>query len=288
MTVQYRPALQNMENHSFPVLFSAGIEARAEQVAEPCESAFHYLKDVMEFAPSFRLLVLSCEDWATHASFPLYGMPHTTGGDTLVVGNEPADFWQGVVRMLDDTLTPAQRAELEGVYGVVDGRFDIAGFADLIVIHELGHLFHEQVPFEFPRLWLMEFFANFCLHAYIIEQAPDLLPMWLTLPERMMALPAERVPHRSLDDFERLYVEVGAENYVWYQFRLVVAIKSIYEAAGVGALRRLYRTFAARGGELTDPQLAKLLEDEVDPAAAQVMRSWPEYQSTSTVLRWAG
>lgn len=276
MTTQYRPVLQNMEDYSFPVLFSAGAEARAEQVAEPCERAFHYLKDVLEFTPSFRLLVLSPEDWATHAGFPLYGMPHTAGGDTLVVGDGPADFWQGVVRMLDDVLTSAQRAELEDVYGAVDGRLDIAPFADLIVIHELGHLFHEQVPFSFPRLWLMELFANFCLHAYIVEREPDLLPMWLTLPERMTALPAERVQHRSLDDFERLYVGVGPENYVWYQFGLVVAVKSIYDAAGVDALWRLYRTFATHENGLTDRELAGLLNERVHPAAAQVMRTWPK------------
>jgi hypothetical protein len=30
------------------------------------------------------------------------------------------------------------------------------------------------------------------------------LPVWTTLPESMMELPADRVPHHSLDDFERL------------------------------------------------------------------------------------
>ncbi len=276
MTTQYHSALQNMEGYPFPVLFSDDVQTRAKKVAERCERARRYLKDVLGFNPKLRLLVLSPEDWAEHAAFPLYGMPHYAEGEKIIVGDEPPDFWQGVVRMLDDVLTPAERAEAEAVYGTVDGRIDMASFSDLLAVHELGHLFHEQVPFAFPRLWLMELFANFCLHAYVAEVEPELMPLWTMMPERMAALPTEGVPHRSLEDFEQLYVGVGAENYVWYQFRQVVAIESIYDAAGVGALRRLYRTFAAHEGELTDLQLAALLEEQVHPAAAQVMRSWPE------------
>ena len=95
------------------------------------------------------------------------------------------------------------------------------------------------------------------------------------LPERMMALPAERVRHRSLDDFERLYVGVGPENYVWYQFRLAVAAGEIYDAAGADALRRLYRTFATHANDLTDRQLAELLRERVYPMTARVMGTWP-------------
>lgn len=177
--------------------------------------------------------------------------------------------------MLDGVLTPAQRAEAEATYGTVDGRLDMSPFADLIAVHELGHLFHEQVPFGFPRLWLMELFANFCAHAYLADREPEQVPLWTMLPERMMALPVDRVRHRSLDDFERLYVGVGPENYCWYQFRLAVAARKIYDASGADALRRLYRTFAAHENELTDPQLADLLKKRVHPTAARVMGAWP-------------
>jgi hypothetical protein len=80
MTTERRSTLDRMEGYPFPVLLSAGAGGRAEQVATLCERAFHYLKDVLEFTPSLRLLVLFPEDWATHAGFPLYGTPHTAGG----------------------------------------------------------------------------------------------------------------------------------------------------------------------------------------------------------------
>lgn len=276
MTAQYRPALQNMEGYSFPVLFSDGGSMKAKHVAARCERAYRYLKGVLEFNPTFRLLVLSSRDWETHADFPMYGMPHTAGGETLVVGEKPADFWQDVIQMLDYVLTPTQRVEMEALYGVVGGQIDVDPFADLLVVHELGHLFHEQVPFDFPRLWLMELFANLCLHTYVAEEEPEQLPVWTTLPERIMDLPVDRVRHRSLEDFERLYSDVGLENYVWYQFGLIVGAKRIYDAAGVDGLRRLYRTFATSETGLADKQLAERLEERVHPVAAQLIRTWPE------------
>jgi len=276
MPTRHRSALRSMEDSPFPVLFSTGAERRAGRICARLERAHCYLREALGFDPELRLLVLSPEDWAGRAAFPLYGMPHYTAGDTIVVGTEPAGFWQGVVGMLGGVLPANQRAEIETIYGTVDGRIDMSEFADLIAVHELGHLFHEQVPFTFPRLWLMELFANFCVHAYLAEREPEKLALWTTLPERMMAFPADRVRHRSLHDFERLYVGVGPENYCWYQFGLVAAARAIYDAAGTDALRRLYLAFRARKDDPTDRQLAGLLGSQVHPAAARAMETWPE------------
>jgi hypothetical protein len=275
MTTRRRSALQNLEGYSFPVLFSTGAEGRADQISARLERAHGYLREVLRFDPQLRLLVLTREDWADHASFPLYGMPHSDGG-RIFIGTEPADFWRGAVGMLDGALTRDQRAEIESVYGTADGRIDMNAFADLIAVHELGHLFHEQVPFAFPRLWLMELFANFCVHAYVAEREPDRVPLWTTLPDRITALPANKVRYRSLDDFERLYVGVGPENYCWYQFGLVVAARNIYDAGGTEALQRMYRTFLDHENELTDRHLAKLLKEQVHPTVGRVMETWPE------------
>jgi hypothetical protein len=192
------------------------------------------------------------------------------------VGAETARFFQNMTLMLDETLTSSQRAEMEAVYGMVDGRPDMSPFADLLVVHELGHLFHEQVPFAFPRLWLRELFVNLCLHAYVAEVEPGRLPMLTVFPQRMAALPVKRVRHHSLDDFERLYAGVGPENYGWYQCRLQAAAKNIYDDAGIDALRSLYQTFAALEGAVTDERLGTLLEQQVSPVAAQLMQTWPK------------
>jgi hypothetical protein len=278
MTIQSRSVLCNMEIYPFSVLFSAGAQPRVTQIASRLEWAHRYLKEILAFDPTLRLLVLSPKDWPEHTAYPLYGMPHYLGREVIVMGDEPAGFWQGVVELLDGVLTPTQRAEVKATYGTVDGRIDMSAFANLIVVHELGHLFHEQVPFAFPRLWIREFFCNFCVHAYLAENEPEQMQLWTLLPERMMALPTDKVRYCSLSDFERLYVNVGPENYVWYQFRLAVAARELYDVAGADALRRLYKTFATSEGkkELTDWQLAELLKLQVHPAAARTMTAWPQ------------
>lgn len=276
MTIQDRPVLQNMEGFPFPVLFSDGDHTRARYVAERCQRAHRYLKSVLELDPTFRLWVLSPEDWAGHAVFQIYGMPHYAAEVEIFVGATTADFFQHIVGMLDDVLTRDQRAEMEAVYGVVSGQSDMSTFADLLVVHELAHLFHVQVPFAFPRLWLEELFCNLCLHAYVVEAEPTQLPTLITWPERMEAVPVQQVRHRSLEDFEKLYVDVGPENYGWYQLRLHAAARDIYNDAGVDALKRLYRTFEAHENDLTDRQLADLLGDRVHPTAARVLETWPK------------
>jgi len=275
MSTMQRPALRSLEGVAFPVSFSAGAETRAKSMVTRCERAHRYLKDVLGFDPTLRLLVLSPDDWADHTSIQPYGMPHFVGATTIVVGAETGGFFQSIILMLDETLTPAQRSEMEAVYGVADGQPDLSPFADLLVVHELGHLFHEQVPFDFSRLWLRELFVNLCLHAYVAEAEPERLPALTVFPRLMALLPIGRVRHRSLEDFERLYAGVGPENYGWYQCRLHVAAGSIYDEGGTGALRRLYYTFAGLEGDVTDGRVEALLEQEVSPAAARLMRTWP-------------
>ncbi len=70
--------------------------------------------------------------------------PYGEAGE-IFVGATTADFFQNIVLMLDDVLTRDQRAEMETVYGIVDGQPDMSPFADLLVVHELAHLFHVQV-----------------------------------------------------------------------------------------------------------------------------------------------
>ncbi len=269
-------SLQPLDGFPFPVFASAGAEARAGLVAARCERALRHLSGLLGITPRPRLLVLAPGDWAANAAFPFYGMPHIAGDETLVVGATPADFWQGVIRFAEEALSPAQLACLEEIYGTADGRLDPAPFADLLAVHELAHLFHIQVPFVFPRLWLMEFFANLCLHTYLAAVEPEQLPVWTGLPEAIVALPPERFAHRSLADFERLYAGVGPENYSWYQFRLIDGGRNLYAAAGAEGLRRLYQTFALHASDLDDEELARLLEARVHPAAARMLREWPD------------
>jgi hypothetical protein len=75
--------------------------------------------------------------------------------------------------------------------------------------------------------------------------------------------------YRSLADFERLYTDVGPQNYGWYQCRFHVAAKDIYNAGGVEALKRLWKVFL-----ISNEELAVQLRDDVHPAVARVLTEW--------------
>jgi len=125
----------------------------------------------------------------------------------------------------------------------------------------LDTLYHELTH---AWLWLQEFFANLCTHAWVAERAPQDLSILSTLPRLAVKAPPATFAHTSRDEFERLYMDVGGPNYVWYQFRLQVEAGALYDRAGAGVVRRLFEAF-----RLDDEALARRLATDVDPGLAE-------------------
>lgn len=257
--------LQALNGFAFPVYLSSGLEAAARPIAQRCERAYRFLSETLQATPTVALLVLSEADWAGHAGFPTFGMPHHQNGNLIVAG-ERSSFWQDQVELL--RVSPGWE-EAQQVYGDGQGGLNLALFFDLIAVHELAHAFEWQGSVRFPRNWLSEFFANACLHAYLAGMEPDQLILLETLPRLILALNLA-VRHHSLADLEDLYSGVGPLNYVWYQSHLHMAVKALYDTAGVAAVRRLWDTF-----RMPDDRLAGLLAERVDPLLAQVLTDWP-------------
>src|SRR6184192_2871520 len=180
-------------------------------------------------------------------------MGHFRAGNLIVAG-QPADFWQCFVSMIGvESAESLKRAE--EVYRGPNGSIDFSSFFDMLAVHELGHIFHDQVPCRFPRAWLTEFFANLCLHAYVASVEPEQLSTLETFPRLIVALGPERFRYRTLEAFEALYTKVGPQNYGWYQCRLHLAAKKVYDAEAIPAVQKLWKTFA-----ITDPQLVESLK----------------------------
>jgi hypothetical protein len=74
--------------------------------------------------------------------------------------------------MIGHRSGPGESARLRAHYGEQDGQIDVTPFTSLIVLHQLGHIFHQQVPFEFPRRWLRELFANLCVYTAVANGLP--------------------------------------------------------------------------------------------------------------------
>ena len=268
--------LQTLAGFPFAVAHSAGAEDVARRVAARAQQAHAFLREQLSFDPQFLVLVLSPEDWVVHADVPTYSMPHTSHADTLVVGDRPGAFMLNMARIIEETAGDEGLRQFASLYPSRDGIPDLSSLTDLFAVHELAHLFHEQVPFDFPRPWLQELFPNLCMHAYVASREPDMLPALQTLPALMAEVPPERWQHRTLADFDQHYVAVAPENYGWFQCRFMAGSRQIYEEGGDNALRGLYTAFAnGARQEIADGDLEALLRDQVTPAAARLMLDWP-------------
>jgi len=265
----WHEGLRNVPGFSLPVLSSAGLESRAGSIAERVVKAHRFLSKTLEFEPPSALLVLSIADWPSRSGTQVYGMPHFRAGNLIVAG-QPADFWQGFVSMIrEESADSLKRAE--EVYRGPNGSIDFSPFFDMLAVHELGHIFHDQVPFRFPRAWLTEFFANLCLHAYIASIEPENLPVLETFPQIVARTPPDRFPARTLTAFEAFYPSIEPRNYGWYQCRLHVAAKHVYDIGGILILQKLWKTFLVGDG-----QLSNLLKRKVHTKIAEVASTWPK------------
>lgn len=269
------PTLVELANPSFPVYASASVQPKARQIADLCRHAHAYLSGLFDFTPSIRVLVLAPDDWRDLTDQPTYGMAHYTGSQTLVVAGEDNAFWQSMTPPVDELPAPAA-AVMRAAYGQPSGELHLPLFFDLLAVHELSHLFHDQADVNFPRLWLMELFCNLCLHTYVAQNAAGKLPALEAFPAVVVAGGMSHLRYHTLEDFERLYGEVGPQNYGWYECHLHMAAKDIYDSAGAEALQRLWAAFRLSNATFTDDELGLLLDSEVHPAVAEVWRKWPK------------
>ena len=133
---------------------------------------------MLAFRPQCVLVVLDRAGWSERASNPLYGMPYYSAGNLFLAG-ETSDL---IARLEEVTSSapPGAAQVLDEAYGM--GADRLAPFADLLIVHELAHAFHDGVPFVFPRSWLMELFANMAFYAFVVAEEPGRSLHLETLP----------------------------------------------------------------------------------------------------------
>jgi hypothetical protein len=263
--------LRSLDGFSFPALASPESLTQAATVAERCQRALDRLAGIFDERPPFTLIVAGQRDWPRVALVPVYGMPHAFPG-LIVTGTEPSGFWHDYAQALLPDLSPRERQRLATVYGDPPALGD---FADLTVVHELTHLFHdydEQTGLtDFPRSWLAELFANIGLYGYVADDEPDQLPVLQTICRLTWDAPAARWPVTDLNRIEAS-LATGPLNYVWFQLRLIVIAEAIWQAGGAEGMRAFRDAFTTR--DLSDTRVLGVI-DAIAPAAADAVRSWP-------------
>lgn len=271
--------LGELKGYRMSTYYSAGAEIKANRMATQLNNVITFYDDIIHFAPSITLLVLSPSDWATHAAAgAVYGMPHYTSSHTLIVASENNPFWKSFIPPVDKI--PKEFATAVTQTYSDHGELNMEPFFDLLAIHELGHAYHIQDSLTTQRRWMGELLPNILLHTYIEEREPELLQA-LTVFPRMVVATTDRsqLKYTTLEELQTHYNEVAQKyprNYGWYQCRWHMAAAEIYAAARVDGIKKLWPLLKKQRSILNDEALAAVLEKQVHPAVADVMVRWDE------------
>lgn len=200
---------------------STGYPDRAAGVQELVRAAHGYLRSGLgtDFEPL--LIVADQADWALAGDeAPPYGIPYASDTELDLV--LPADLSDNFLVDTYAAFGPRQAAER---------------LADLIAVHELGHLHVRELGLDLPQGWLGEFLATYLSYCFLSAHRPDDAATWLSLSRE--ALAAVTPVHRSLEVLDELYFGVGPDNYIWYQNQLTVMVDRVHAELGIDFVLRL-------------------------------------------------
>lgn len=263
--------LERFDGYTFPVWGSPDAPDAVAAVAARTSRALDWLSDGLGRRPPVRLFVPGPQQWDVVAEVPIYGLPQAFG-DRVIVGAQPWAGFPEVVELLWPDLQPVTRQRLREVYGDPP---DLDGFAELLVVHELTHVFHDddesKQAGDFPRLWLAELFANLGMYGYVAEVEPERLPAVEAVCLAARELAPGRLPVRALDQMGAA-LEHSVAAYSWYQFALTAGASRLWHAVGAGGLRAFYDTL--RGPQMNDREILAALAG-IHPQAARINTDWP-------------
>ena len=270
--------LQELNGFTQTYYYSAGHEGKAKSIAVFMEDAGAFFQKEISFTPKTTLYILAPQHWKDVAAKPLqnvYGFPHNIDSAHLAIAAEDNDFWRSFLPSIDK-LPPSLKMQITKAYGKPDGSFSMMPFFDLLALHEMGHSYTSQAGLKMHRNWMSELFVNIMLHTYVAEKKPELLPALEAFPNMVVSGGSGEYLFTSLEDFEKLYATLGMgpKNYGWYQSKLHMAAKDIYNAGGKGVLSKLWTALKKHKGIMTDEEFANMLKKEVHPSVANVFLTW--------------
>lgn len=200
---------------------SAGYEHRAAALQELVHDAHAYLSEGLGTGFSPTMIVADRPDWALGGDeTPPYGIPYASDdGLELVI---PAD--------------PRENFLIE-LYAGFGSRESAERFADLIAVHELGHLHVREMGIDLPSGWLAEFLATYLSCCFLVTHRPEDAAIWYALSRAHAE--GTSPEHRSLEVLDELYFGVGPDNYIWYQNALTLMVERVQPVLGLAFALRL-------------------------------------------------
>jgi hypothetical protein len=103
-----------------------------------------------------------------------------------------------------------------------------------------------------------EFLASYFAYAFMDARRPELARLWDLMGKAKVEGYTPR--HRTLDDFERLYADVGPADYGWYQSVFEARANPLGEKQGLSFIRKVKEVFPAGAERLPAAEVLRRLE----------------------------
>ena len=236
--------LAKLDGYPFDARYSEGARDQAVRLAELTKSAYDYFSAVFpDVHPQVIATFLKPADWKRNYGVPSYYPPDKR----LRVATDDSPLWQSFGRIVHVASPFDAYPRLNKTYGDEHGNLQLRRFFDLFAVHELAHAFELQSRAVLPTLWLKELFANLAMYTFIATKRPSELATLTTFPDALTRVGAFNFMIRlrgytSLDDFDlhspsgNASAPMSNENAVWYQIRLVLLARDLFDHDGERAV----------------------------------------------------
>lgn len=225
-----------------PVLYSKNSAVRAKAIQAlvgECAEFYKPLFPKIKF--DLYIMVLNQKDWNKIylTSLSNYGMPN-------------------YIPEIRKLFAASDKRAVGKLFGETDNTSDthLSSF-DCIALHELGHAFLQTFNKLYTgNLWSDEFLASYFAICFFEEHKE-----YPGLPQ--VGETGYSPKYKSLSDFERLYSNVGDQNYGWYQAQFQNLGYMLYPKFKTELIKKFIENNSVTGKKLSSIDLLKHLAPEI-------------------------
>lgn len=217
-------------------LYTHGYTVRAKAIqalVSSCITFYHGLFPMDSYA--VQIEIINEKDWKTLPFPHPYGFPHFTDvNQSIIVAADKNAL--NKLNKLSDQISADSTTE---------------GY-DYVALHELGHYFFFTLHQINKERWLNETLASYYMICYLKQ-----FNLRLDIGKEN---PSYSPQHRSIADFEQLYIKVGPQNYDWYQRRFIDLDFLLYPQLKTNLIKEVINNYGAGGKNIDGMTLFKNLE----------------------------
>jgi hypothetical protein len=267
--VDFLEGLLYLEEIDFPTYYSLGAYERALELAEIAKNSVHYLDEFFENKVQNRLLVLNEEDWTKRIEHP-YGLiiarnnyiwyPAVKEDNPVFIEvvpfyeNSPEDLRQEHAKLLNNSDSPYL--------------YTLLKWWEVSMVHEYVHNYNRENEVTIKLKWFNELFCDYFTYAFLKryeKENPIDVHLFELLSKIMYLGGIEIVEHKSIEDFEALYMRVGAANYCWYHGWFNLGAIDLYDVYGESFIEKVIALYQSESGfDSTSENLVARLDKEMD------------------------